>query len=111
MEVSANKDKVKIHFDGWDEEWDEWIEITSERLAQINSVITDNNDINNSFYLKSPKRRIRTLNSENTVPVDLNHVLIVGARVDARDRFDMLSVTLYFIGQQIFTPPFCTLCS
>ena len=41
MEISENKDKVKIHFDGWDEEWDEWIEIISNRLAQLNSVITN----------------------------------------------------------------------
>ena len=45
MEVSIDELRVKIHFDGWSEQWDEWIEINSERLAQFNSVIRRNSQV------------------------------------------------------------------
>ena len=43
IEVSKDKLKVKIHFDGQNEKWDEWIEIKSDRLARLNSVMRRKN--------------------------------------------------------------------
>ena len=41
VKVSKKERKILINFDGWDEEWDEVFEIESNRLARLNSVITD----------------------------------------------------------------------
>ena len=111
MEISANQTQVKVHFDGWLQEWDEWIDINSNKLAQFNSVINDNNNNNNNNNNtvannnndnnnnnnNSIANDLRTVNPENAQPIDTSQILNVGARVDARDFGGMLCIFFFLL--------------
>ena len=38
--LREQQNQVKIHFDGWQPRWDEWIFVDANRLSRFNTVVT-----------------------------------------------------------------------